>query len=260
MIRSHYKLKTIKIILLLALLFPLVAATAQIKKIQIGKSVVIKNQTIVGDSMITTKVYFDGQNRILQEWRIGRNGNGNIEDTSILHFDTFRNVVYSSCENHFSFRKFDQDGKELERKIISPNYNDQMLYSYTYDSIGRVAAKSGTNGKDYFASTEAYKYQYNGDTIVEYNNYITRKYVKNVFYRITFDETTVNIDTMRTTNAYTQQFDSKGNLLNYTKYENGFITKRTSHFYINNIEDYMIEEFVKEDYKIITKFQFINWD
>ena len=95
--KPQFVLHTIKPILLLALLFSLVSATAQIKKIQIGKSVVIKNQTIVGDSMITTKVYFDGQNRILQEWRIGRNGNGNIEDTSILHFDTFRNVIFSSC-------------------------------------------------------------------------------------------------------------------------------------------------------------------
>ena len=258
--KPQFVLHTIKPILLLALLFSLVSATAQIKKIQIGKSVVIKNQTIVGDSMMTTKVYFDGQNRILQEWRIGRNGNGNIEDTSILHFDTFRNVIFSSCENHFSFRKFDQDGKELERKIISPNYNDQMLYSYTYDSIGRVAAKSGTDGKDYFASTEEYKYHYNADTIMEYNDYITRKYVKNVFNRITFDETAVNIDTMRTSNAYTQQFDSKGNLLAYTKYENGVTTKITRHFYIDHMEDYMIEEFLDEDYKIITKFQFINWD
>jgi hypothetical protein len=258
--KPHFVLHTIKPILLLALLFSLISATAQVKKIQIGKSVVIKNQTVVADSMITTNVYFDNQDRILREWRIGRNGNGNIEDTSILHFDTFRNVVYSSCENHFSFRKFDQDGKEMEWKIISPNYTNQMFYSYTYDSIGRVAAKSGTDGKEYFASTEAYNYQYNEDTIIEYSDYISRKYVKNVFNRIIFDETIVNIDSMRTSNAYTQQFDSIGNLLTYTRYENGIATKITRHFYIDNIEDYMVEEFLAEDFKIITKFQFINWD
>jgi len=260
MMRRHFELKTIKIILLLTLVSPLFTAAAQIKKIQIGKSVVIKNQTVVGDSMITTNVYFDEKNRIIREWRIGRNEKGAIDDTSILHFDTFRNVIYSYCENHFSFRKYDQDGKEMERRIISPNYNDQMSYRYTYDSIGRVVAKSGTDGKAYFASTEAYSCQYNGDTIIEYNDYITKKYVKNIFNRITFDETKVTIDSIHTSNAYTQQFDSKGNLLVYTKYENGILTKRTSHFYIHNIEDYMIEEFLKEDYKIITKFNFINWD
>lgn len=260
--KPHFVLHTFKPILLLAIFFPLVSATAQVKKIQIGKSVVIKNQTIVGDSMITCNVYLDNKDRILREWRIGRNRNGNLEDTSILQFDTLRNVVYSYCQNAFLFRKFDEKGNELEMRIINPRarYNGQMFYSYTYDSIGRMVAKSGTDGKTDFASTEAYKYQYNADTIIEYNDYISRKYVKNVFNRITFDETTINIDSMHTSDAYTQQFDSKGNLLTYTTYENGVITKITRHFYIENIEDYMIEEFLKEDYKIITKFEFINWD
>ncbi|MDI1233993.1 MAG: hypothetical protein PSX81_06920 [bacterium] len=151
--KCQNEFKKVKLILLLPLLFTIIT-NAQIKKIQFGTSVVFKDEIIVADSMLTTGVYFDDKDRIMREWRIGRNEKGVIEDTSILQFDTLRNVVYSYSQKYFSFLKFDAYGNELERQIISPKYSDKMFYSNTYDSIGRIIRQTGTDGKPYFASIE----------------------------------------------------------------------------------------------------------
>jgi len=123
-----------------------------------------RQDIIMNDSLMLTQEYL--QISSIKDSLLAYNSNGDLINTAALIYNNDKKVIESNLFDleknliYSEISKYDNNNrlKETEIKSLDPSSNGDV-YSYSYDSIGRMQVLTITNSINNFESIETYSYE-----------------------------------------------------------------------------------------------------
>lgn len=225
---------------------------------QIGTSVWKKEGIVLAGPFVSYVIDYNKQGNKTREWQVSRDTTGNVVDTNYAELDNAGRLIhfYGGKEHWYSV----YDSMDTETKLTAYRTKDSftIIYNPSYRNgklISKVPTYNGQPGQ--YSIT----YKYKGRTVVEsQGGIIVRTVKRNKLEQEIFIKAETNHNNQRTVTITKYRRDAKGNVLYYTKKENGGLTKSTKHFFINGVEQSQIEHFYNPEYIVTTTFTYDFWE
>ena len=123
-----------------------------------------RQDIIMNDSLMLNQEYL--QISSIKDSLLAYNSNGDLINTAALIYNNDKKVIESNLFDleknliYSEISKYDNNNrlKETEIKSLDPSSNGDV-YSYSYDSIGRMQVLTITNSINNFESIETYSYE-----------------------------------------------------------------------------------------------------
>jgi len=123
-----------------------------------------RQDIIMNDSLMLTQEYL--QISSIKDSLLAYNSNGDLINTAALIYNNDKKVIESNLFDleknliYSEISKYDNNNRLKETKIksLDPSSNGDV-YSYSYDSIGRMQVLTITNSINNFESIETYSYE-----------------------------------------------------------------------------------------------------